>query len=68
MLIDFFDDLSDGKYLLRIADSKAVIDSVIFEVRSSENNNIINYDASVSKTLEDLDPNKGDDILIFSRD
>jgi len=68
MLIDFFDDLSDGKYLLRIANSEAVIDSAVFEVQSSENNNVIDYNVSINKTIENFDSENGDDILIFSRE
>lgn len=66
VLLDSFEGLLEGQYMLRIAYNDKVIDSVEFEVRLPEQNNEIDYDAPLIEE-DSFVQKQRDDILFFSK-
>lgn len=70
MLIEHYEPLPIGKYLLRIAINNKVIDSIYFEVRADENAEKIDYDAPLPPDEDDnsfKSSEEQDDILKNSK-
>lgn len=66
VLLDNFENLEEGKYLLRIAYNNKVIDSIEFEVRPPEQNKEIDYEAPLIEE-DSFAQKQKDDILFFSK-